>query len=227
MSNSGSIEFFGGNDMEENIKWYQEKQIEKVITSLESHNMKGIYVADEKELLSVLETLIPENSVVGVGDSMTLLETGVLDFLRQGNYVFLDKYKKDITSSQKKEFYRQNFSADTFLCSTNALSLDGELYNIDGNGSRVAPMIYGPKQVIIVAGINKLVRTLEEGIQRTRNYAAPLDAKRLGKDTPCAKLGYCVNCKSPNRICNAFVTIAGQFEKDRIKVILVGKALGY
>ncbi len=213
--------------MDNNITWYIDKQIEKTINALEQRNMKGIFVKDEQELLGVLKSLIQENSIVGVGDSVTLLETGVLDFLRKGNYVFLDKYRDGITSEEKKQIYIQNFTADTFLCSTNALTEDGELYNIDGNGSRVAPMIYGPKQVIIVAGINKLVRNLEEAERRVRNYAAPLDAKRLNKDTPCTKLGYCVNCKSPNRICNDFVTITGQFVKNRIKVIIVAKTLGY
>ncbi|MEA4988492.1 MAG: lactate utilization protein [Anaerovorax sp.] len=213
--------------MDKNISWFISKQVEKVIDSLGKNNMKGIFVQDEDELLEVIRELIEENSVVGVGDSVTLLETGVLDFLRSGNYIFLDKYQEGITSDEKKRIYIQNFSADTFLCSTNALTEDGELYNIDGNGSRVAPMIYGPKQVIIVAGINKLVRNKEDAEKRVRNYVAPIDAKRLNKDTPCTKLGHCVDCKSPNRICNDFVTITGQFVKDRIKVIIVAKALGY
>ncbi|TCL56279.1 YkgG family uncharacterized protein [Kineothrix alysoides] len=213
--------------MDENISWFMNKQVEKAISGLEKHNMKGIFVKDEKELIEVLKEFIQEDSVVGVGDSITLLETGVLDFLREGNYIFLDKYRDGITSEEKRQIYIQNFSADTFLCSTNALTEEGELYNIDGNGSRVAPMIFGPKQVIIVAGINKLVKNLEEAERRVRNYAAPIDAKRLGKDTPCTKLGHCVDCKSPDRICNDFVTITGQFVKDRIKVIIVAKSLGF
>lgn len=213
--------------MDKSISWFIDKQVENVLKALEKNNMKGIFVKNEDELLKVLSELIEKNSVVGVGDSVTLQETGVLDFLRKGNYTFLDKYKEGITSEEKKRIYIQNFSADTFLCSTNALTENGELYNIDGNGSRVAPMIYGPKQVILVAGINKLVRNKEEAEKRVRNYAAPIDAKRLNKDTPCTKLGRCVDCKSPNRICNDFVTITGQFVKDRIKVIIVAKSLGY
>ncbi|MDD4844400.1 MAG: lactate utilization protein [Anaerotignum sp.] len=213
--------------MDKNISWFIEKQVEKTIHALNQKNMKGIFVKDETELIEVIQSLVAKNSVVGVGDSVTLSETGVLDLLRNGDYAFLDKYKEGITSEEKKGIYIQNFSADTFLCSTNAITEEGELYNIDGNGSRVAPMIYGPKQVIIVTGINKLVRNKEEAEKRTRNYAAPLDAKRLHKDTPCTKMGHCVDCKSPNRICNAFVTISGQLVKDRIKVIIVGKALGY
>ena len=213
--------------MDKNVSWFINKQVKKVIDSLGKNNMKGIFVKDEDELLEVIQELVEENSVVGVGDSATLQETGVLEFLRRGNYTFLDKCREGITNDEKKSIYIQNFSADTFLCSTNALTEDGELYNIDGNGSRVAPMIYGPKQVIIVTGINKLVRNKEAAEKRVRNYAAPIDAKRLNKDTPCTKLGHCVDCKSPNRICNDFVTITGQFVRHRIKVIIVAKALGY
>ena len=213
--------------MDNNVSWYIEKQVERTINNLEKRNMAGYYVNDEVELLAKLREFIPENSVIGVGDSMTLFETGVIDFLREGNYVFLDKYGESIVSEEKKQIYIRNFSADTFLCSSNAITEEGELYNIDGNGSRVAPMLYGPKQVILLVGINKLVKDIEAAEKRVRGYAAPIDAKRLGKDTPCAKLGYCVDCKSPNRICNDFVIIRGQFVKHRIKIIIVGKNLGY
>lgn len=213
--------------MDENVLWYQNKQVEKTIKNLELHNMMGIYVEDELELLSKLDEFIAQDSVIGVGDSVTLEETGVLRYLRQNKLDFLDKYKEGLTREEKRKIYIQNFSSDTFMCSTNALTEDGYLFNIDGNGSRVAPMLYGPKQVIVVAGINKLVSNLEEAQKRVRNYAAPLDAKRLKKDTPCTKIGTCVDCKSPNRICNDFVTITGQFEKNRIKVIIIGKSFGY
>ena len=213
--------------MDNNVLWYLEQQIDRTINNLRKRNMAGFFVKDDVELKSLLKELIDENSVVGVGDSMTLFETGIIDFLRKGNYTFLDKYKEGITSEEKKQIYIQNFSADTFMCSTNALTEDGELYNIDGNGSRVAPMIYGPKQVILVTGINKIVRNIDEAEKRVRNFSAPIDAKRLGKNTPCTTLGYCVDCKSPNRICNDFTIIRGQFIKDRIKVIIVGNQLGY
>lgn len=213
--------------MDENILWYREKQVERTIKNLELHNMMGIYVEDEAELLSKLSEFIKEDSIIGVGDSVTLKDTGVLRYLRQNKFHFLDKYKEGLTREEKRKIYIQNFSADTFMCSSNALTEDGYLFNIDGNGSRVAPMLYGPKQVIVVVGINKLVANLEEAQKRVRNYAAPLDAKRLNKDTPCTKIGTCVDCKSPNRICNDFVTITGQFEKNRIKVIIIGKSFGY
>lgn len=213
--------------MDNSTLWYMEKRVDRTIKNLNRRNMEGFFVKDKSELITLLKKLIDEKSTVGVGDSMTLFETDVIDFLCKGNYVFLDKYREGITSEEKKDIYLQNFSANTFMCSTNALTEDGELYNIDGNGSRVAPMLYGPKQVILVTGINKIVKDIEEAEKRVRNYAAPIDAKRLNKDTPCTTLGYCVDCKSPNRICNDFTIIRGQFIKNRIKVIIVGEQLGY
>ena len=210
-----------------NVAWYRENQVRRTIENLEKNNLCGIFVNDEAALREKIKQLITEGSTIGIGDSVTLFDAGIIDLLRNGSYDFLDKYKDGITSKEKLQLYRDNFSADTFLCSTNALTENGELYNIDGNGSRVAPMIYGPEQVIIVAGINKIVRDLDEAGKRVRNYAAPLDAKRLGKKTPCASLGFCVDCKSPERICNDFVVIRRQRVKDRIKVIIVGKELGY
>lgn len=213
--------------MDKNLSWYIEKRVERTIEGLNKRNMEGYFVNDEVELIELLKNLIPHDSIVGVGDSMTLFETGVIDFLRNGKYIFLDKYKDGITKEEKRKIYEKNFSADAFLCSTNAITESGELYNIDGNGSRVAPMLYGPKQVILVAGINKIVKDIDEAEKRVRNYSAPIDAKRLNKNTPCTTLGYCIDCKSPNRICNDFVIIRGQFVKGRIKVIFVGKQLGY
>ncbi|WP_454052012.1 lactate utilization protein [Clostridium sp. Marseille-Q7071] len=213
--------------MDKNLSWYVEKRVERTIESLGKRNMEGYFVNDEVELIELLKNLIPHDSIVGVGDSMTLFETGVIDFLRNEKYIFLDKYKDGITKEEKRKIYEKNFSAETFLCSTNAITESGELYNIDGNGSRVAPMLYGPKQVILVAGINKIVKDIDEAEKRVRNYSAPIDAKRLNKNTPCTTLGYCIDCKSPNRICNDFVIIRGQFIKGRIKVIFVGKQLGY
>lgn len=213
--------------MDKNLSWYIEKRVERTIESLSKRNMEGYFVNDEVELIELLKNLISNDSIVGVGDSMTLFETGVIDFLRNEKYIFLDKYEEGITKEEKRKIYEKNFSADTFLCSTNAITESGELYNIDGNGSRVAPMLYGPKQVILVAGINKIVKDIDEAEKRVRNYSAPIDAKRLNKNTPCTTLGYCIDCKSPSRICNDFVVIRGQFVKGRIKVIFVGKQLGY
>jgi hypothetical protein len=140
---------------------------------------------------------------------------------------FYDKYQPGLSAAQKRAIYLKNFEADSFITGVNAITMDGKLFNIDGNGSRVAPMLYGPRQVIVIAGINKLTGRVDEAITRARQIAAPMDAQRLNKKTPCTKLQRCVDCHHPQRICNDFVLICGQFVQDRIKVILVNGKYGY
>ena len=197
------------------------------IKNLARNHMKGYVLSDRSQLFPLIESLLFENAVIGCGDSLTLEELGVFDFLRNGPYNFLDKFDPSLNKLGRKELYHKNFMADIFFTGVNALTLDGKLFNIDGNGSRVAPMLYGPDKVIVVAGRNKMTENLSEAIVRTRNIAAPLDAKRLGKDTPCTKLGHCVDCHHPERICNDFVCIEGQFDENRIHVILLDEDLGY
>ncbi|WP_312940741.1 lactate utilization protein [Oscillibacter sp.] len=204
-----------------------DERIKKAMINLQKNNMTGFFVENQQELLPLLSTLLTEGEKIGCGDSTTLEETGVFEYLRKGRYTFYDKHQQGLTSEDKRKLYLNNFHADTFITGTNAVTVDGKLFNIDGNGSRVAPMIYGPRQVIVVVGINKLVDTVEDAIQRTRQIAAPLDAKRLNKNTPCVKLGRCIDCKHEQRICNDFVLIAWQFSKDRIKVIFVNGNYGY
>lgn len=202
-------------------------QIEKTIQNLKRHNMGGYYVKSPEELHLLLASLLTAGETIGSGDSLTLEQVGVFDFLRRGPYQFLDKHRLGLDSEQKREIYLQNFRADTFFTGVNAVITDGRLFNIDGNGSRVAPMLYGPGQVIVVTGTNKITNTLESAIDRARQVAAPLDAKRLQKETPCTKLGRCVDCNHAQRICNDFVLIAGQFVKDRIKVIFIEGDYGF
>lgn len=204
-----------------------DERIKKAIMNLQKNNMAGFYIEKKQELLPLLSTMLVEDERIGCGDSVTLEETGVFDFLRSGNFTFYDKHQPQLTSEEKRNIYLKNFDTDTFFTGTNAVTTDGQLFNIDGNGSRVAPIIYGPKQVIIVVGANKLVDTVEDAIYRARQIAAPLDAKRLNKNTPCVKLGKCIDCKHEQRICNDFVLISRQFIKDRIKVIFINESYGY
>jgi len=201
--------------------------VRKTIESLERNNMNGYFVNNEVELTALLAKLIPKGASVGCGDSITLEKTGVFEFLRSIDYNFYDKHKPGLTSADKRKLYIKNFSADVFVTGTNAVTMDGKLFNIDGNGSRVAPMIYGPPSVIVIVGVNKLVADVDAAIERTRQVAAPLDAKRLGKETPCVTLGRCVDCNHKQRICNSFVLITGQFTPGRINVIIINKELGY
>ncbi len=201
--------------------------IESVLKNLRKNNMSGYFVSNQNELIALISNLIQEGSTVGCGDSVTLEQTGVFEFLRNGKFTFYDKYKFGLTPEDKRDIYLKNFNADTFITGSNAVTVDGKIFNIDGNGSRVAPIIYGPKNVIIVVGINKIVENIDAAMERTRQIAAPLDAKRLKKETPCTKLGKCVDCNHKQRICNDFVLIAGQFIENRIKVIIVNETLGY
>lgn len=204
-----------------------EEIIKNTFEHLNAHNMAAYYVKTQEALICLLQTFLKPGELIGCGDSVTLEETGVFDFIRKGAYVFLDKHKKGLTPDQKREIYLKNFRANTFLSGVNAISQDGSLYFIDGNGSRIAPIIYGPEQVILVAGTNKITADPEEAKYRVRQIAAPMDAKRLGKRTPCIAAGKCVDCKSPDRICNDFLCISRQFIKNRIKVVLLEGTFGY
>lgn len=204
-----------------------QRLIEEAIHNLNKNNMAGYRVASVTQLYQLLGRLIPEGQTVGCGDSVTLEQTGVYEYMKNHPYKFLDKHREGLSHEEKREIYLQNFSADTFLTGVNAVTLDGKLFNIDGNGSRVAPIIYGPKQVIAVVGTNKIVKSTDEAVLRARQTAAPLDAQRLGKQTPCVWLGKCIDCSHSQRICNDFVLIAGQFEKERIKVIFIEGDYGF
>ncbi|MEJ6465433.1 lactate utilization protein [Fusobacterium ulcerans] len=204
-----------------------QNMLNNILLNFEKRNMKGYFVEDIPQLIKLIKELVPENSIVGCGDSITLEEAGIYSIFRNGNFIFLDKYKENLTKEEKKELYIKNFSVNTFISGANAITEDGRIFNIDGSGSRVAPIIYGPKQVIIVVGINKIVPDLDHAVHRARQTAAPLDAVRLKKNTPCAKLGYCIDCRHPERICNSFVAIEGQFIKNRIKVIIIDKNMGF
>ncbi|MFV0411891.1 MAG: lactate utilization protein [Oscillospiraceae bacterium] len=201
--------------------------IHRTIQNLNKNNMAGYYARSIEQLHEIIQSLLAEGETIGCGDSVPLEETGVFDLVRQQKYTFLDKFAPGLNHEEKREIYLQNFRADTFLTGINAVITDGSLFNIDGNGSRIAPILYGPKQVIAVVGTNKIVNSLDEAIFRARQIAAPLDAKRLGKNTPCTKLNKCINCHHTQRICNDFVLITGQFEKNRIKVIFIEGAYGF
>ena len=213
--------------MDKNVLWVNEQRILRTIKALEKNNMNGYMVASNVDLISKIEELISPKSKVSCGGSMTLFETGVIDHLKSGRYEFLDRYKEGLTQDEIKEIFRQSFLSDAYVTSTNAITENGEIYNVDGNGNRVAAMLYGPDKVIIVAGVNKIVPNVEEAIIRTKEYASPINAKRLNKETPCTKIGRCVECNSDNRICNEYTLINRQIDKNRIHVIFLNDNLGY
>jgi|APDOM4702015248_1054824.scaffolds.fasta_scaffold08066_4 hypothetical protein len=201
-------------------------RLERTIINLEKRSIPARLFMSKHELLSYVKSVIPNGSTVGVGDSMTLDQLGLISWLRGGGFCFLDKYDQSLSPQDKRSIYLRNFDADFFLSGINAISEEGEIFNLDGNGSRVAPIIYGPRKVILIAGSNKVVKNEGEAIQRIKRVAAPQDAIRLEKKTPCAITGTCVDCRSSDRICNYLTSIKSQFNPNRIEVLLVSCELG-
>lgn len=200
---------------------------ERAVAALHKNNMQACFVETKEEVAPLVETLLHDGDTVSVGGSKTLEETGLFPLLKSGRYRYLDRYAPGLGAAGAKEVFRAAFSADAYLMSANAVTENGELYNVDGNSNRVAALLYGPDSVIVVAGVNKLVPDLDAARRRVRELAAPANAARLHSPTPCVKTGRCMDCTSPARICCNYVVSAQQRQKDRIKVILVGEALGY
>ena len=175
--------------MSEVLKKTYEVQAKTIIKALEKRNMKGYYCEDCASAVKLAEELVPAGSTVSFGGSMSLSECGVMDMLRNRSDIRLIDRSKAQTPEETKQMYRDSFSADVYFMSTNAITLDGELINIDGNGNRVAALIYGPDKVVMVVGMNKLVSTVEDGINRVSDIAAPANGVRLNKQTPCATTG--------------------------------------
>lgn len=213
--------------MDSNIKWVNEIKINRTLESLRKNNMESFLINTHEELINKIEELVDANSKVSFGGSMTLFETKVMEHLRSGRYELLDRYKEGLTQQEIKEIYRESFFCDAYFTSTNAITEEGELYNVDGNGNRVAALLFGPKKVIIVAGVNKIVKNIDEAIKRNREVAAPANAKRLNKKTPCTKVGFCMDCKSPEKICREYTIIRSQKDNDRIHVIFINENIGY
>jgi len=198
----------------------------KVIEGLKSRNMTGYYAHSKEEALEIALSLIPEGSTVARGGSMSINEIGLVDALENGNYQFTNREKiKDPVEKRQAEL--NTYDSDIFLCSTNAITEDGVLVNIDGNANRVSALVYGPRKVILVVGMNKISVDVDAAMKRARNEAAPINAQRFGLSTPCSKTGACMNCKSPDTICCQFLITRYSKHNDRIHVILVNDSLGF
>lgn len=213
--------------MDEFKKSVLRKSAERTMAALEKNNMRAFYVEKKQEAAPLVASLLHDGDTVTVGGSKTLDETGVIELLQSGRYRYLDRYAPGLDAEGVKKIFRAAFSADAYLCSANAITENGELYNVDGNSNRVAALLYGPDSVIVVAGVNKIVPDLDAARRRVADIAAPANAARLGSQTPCAVTGRCTDCASPARICCNFAVCAQQRHKDRIKVLLVGEELGY
>ncbi|SHE28640.1 Uncharacterised ACR, YkgG family COG1556 [Marinitoga hydrogenitolerans DSM 16785] len=210
---------------EELWEWKYQKLGEKVVERLKRKKHDAYLVNKKTDVVPLLKDIMKENSMVAVGGSLTLSECGVLDFLRNGNFNFLDRYNVK-SKDELENIYFEMFKADYFLCSANAITEDGKIVQLDGNGTRVAPMIFGPKYVIIIAGMNKVVPDLESANKRIENIS-PMNSKRLNFDTPCTYTGKCDDCNSPERICiHRVIVESGVRHPGRFKIILVKEDLG-
>lgn len=206
---------------------YYEKQADTIIQNLQKRQIEGFYAPTVEDAEKKVFSYLTENSSVAFGGSMTLDETGLLTALRHDPNIRLIDRAAASTPEEVKQVYHDALSADFYLMSTNAITISGELVNIDGTGNRVAALIYGPEHVIILAGMNKVSANIEEAVSRVRNTATPINCERLHKNTPCAATGACADCLSPDCICNQIAITRRSGVPGRIKVILIGEALGY
>ncbi|NLP44121.1 MAG: lactate utilization protein [Peptococcaceae bacterium] len=207
--------------------WHNSTIGEKVVKALQKNRFEAMYFATGQEAVDYILKQIPEGAKVGVGGSSTLREIGLVGLLRQKGFLLYDHNQPDLSAEEKKECRYKQLSSDVFLTSSNAITLKGELVNKDGIGNRVAAMFFGPQKVIIVAGINKVVRDLDEAEQRIKNVAAPMNSKRHETPNPCIKTGQCADCQTATRICNITTIIHKCPPLTKIQVVIIGENLGF
>ena len=209
--------------MNENIVKRNALLAQKVIKGLASRNMTGYYAEDRAQALALALSLIDEGASVTMGGATSAHEIGLVAALKDGNYNFIDRDAIE----DKRAAMLAAYDADVFLASTNAMTEDGVLVNIDGNSNRVSAIAQGPKKVIFIVGMNKVCSDVDGAIKRARNVAAPINAQRFGLATPCSKTGACANCKSADTICCQFLITRYSRHAGRIHVILVNDNLGF
>jgi len=207
-------------------KWHNQCLANDMVEILNKKHFNAIYAETAEDAKKLLLDMIPEKSSIAMGGSVTLGDMGLVEIFRSEKYNFFDRYNQP-SYNDMVEVYRQSLLADYLVTSTNAITKNGELVNTDCSGNRVAGMIFGPKNVIIVAGVNKIVKNIDEAFERIK-HIAPINAKRIRHQTPCSQTGFCTDCDARERICN-FTTIIhnGLKYKDRTTIIVVAEDLGY
>lgn len=198
-----------------------------VCKALNARGFKARYAATAKEACEAVKELIPAGAVVGVPGSVTAREIGAIEALSEKGCKVVHHWKPGLAPDERKAVLMEEFNADWCLTSANAITKYGVIVNIDGTGNRVAVMSWALGKLIYVIGVNKIAGDIDSAVDRARNIASPPNARRTGADTPCAKLGYCVDCNSPQRICNIFTVIPRCPLGRECHVIIVGESLGY
>lgn len=216
--------------MDQPIENYNKLRLADLKAALESNNF-DVYLAENKQeaCKTVLEDIMPKLSArtISWGGSMTFMASGLYQQLKENpDLQVLDTSDKKIPAEEMLERRRQALLVDLFITGTNAVTEAGQLVNLDMIGNRICALTFGPKWVIVLVGRNKIVADLDEAMFRVKNYAAPVNAMRLDKKTPCVKTSYCQECKSPDRICNTWTITEKSFPKERVKVVLINEDLG-
>lgn len=199
---------------------------QQMVGALKARNMEAYYVGSKEEACKKALDLIPEGSSISWGGSMSAQEIGLKDAVCQGNYVI---YNRDTAKSpeEKRKIELAAYDCDFFLCSANAITQDGVIINIDGHANRVSAIAQGPRNILMIVGMNKVAKDVEAAMSRARNEAAPINAQRFHLNTPCCKTGACFDCKSPETICCQILITRFSKDAGRIKVILVNDSLGF
>ncbi len=201
-------------------------QAQTIIKNLARRNMEGFYCDTREDAVKKALEIMEKGSVIAWGGSESIKECGLMEAISDGSYELIDRTKA-VTPDEQRKMYASIVMSDYYLMSINAITLDGELVNIDGNGNRVAALIHGPAHVLIIAGMNKVTADVESGYKRVKEAACPPNAVRLKKEIPCALTGRCADCLAPQCFCNQIVVTRRSGHEGRIKIILVGEELGY
>jgi len=207
--------------------WRNETIGGKVVESLKKNNFQACFCKTGPEAVSEILKLIPSGASVGVGGSQTIMELGVLERLASQGNIILNHSQPGLDGAQKLVIRRQQLTCDVFLTGANAVTMDGKLVNTDAAGNRVAAMIFGPQKVIVVAGMNKVVKDLAAAEERIKSWAAPFNNKRLNTQNPCVKSGGCLDCQGPTRLCNVTTIISKRPSLTDFHVLLIGEDLGF
>lgn len=207
--------------------WYYEKMLQNVVKALLGRDFNAALFTSVGQVNEELLKLIPTDASVGIGGSITIRELGIIDKLEKRGNEITHHWRQGIPKEKNREIRKKEGLADYYLTSANAITKNGDIINIDGIGNRVAHMIYGPENVIIISGYNKIVTDIDEGILRSKEIAAVMNAHRLGTKTPCANTGKCIDCNAPGRICRVTTIIQYRPWQTNIHVMLVNESLGF
>jgi hypothetical protein len=213
--------------MKIDTSWYYRARVKTTMAALKKNNMEALFVPDGTAAIKAVLEMIPAGATVGLGGSLTVQQIGLLEALSSGDYKLLNQYAKGLSPDKSMQLRRKGLLADFYVTGTNAVTQDGRLVNLDGVGNRVAALTFGPSNVIIVVGRNKIVDDVDQALDRIWNLAAPLNAARLNRKTPCTKTARCEDCSSPERICNHLVITERQSSAGRLTIVIVDQDLGF